>query len=84
MLQTRFGAKNSVRCLEFRGVHFSEVANVLQVWVFKSVTRTLSTLGSVSASRSVRSERFDCTCVSLLITFYDTMDNIIRQFAQCA
>ena len=34
MLQTRFGAKNSVRCSEFRGVRFSEVANVLQVWDF--------------------------------------------------
>ena len=33
---------------------FSEVANVLQVWDFQSVTRTLSALGSVSASCSVR------------------------------
>ena len=48
------------RCSEFRGGRFSEVANVLQVWDFQSVTRTLSALGSVSASRSVRSERFYC------------------------
>ena len=52
-LRKRFGAKDSVRCSEFRGGRFSEVANVLQVWDFQSVTRTLSALGSVSASRSV-------------------------------
>ena len=45
-LQKRFGTKDSVRCLEFRGGRFSEVANVLQVWDFQSVTRTLSALGS--------------------------------------
>ena len=60
MLQKRFGTKDSVRCSEFRGGRFSEVANVLQVWDFQSVTRTLSALGSVSASRSVRSGRFYC------------------------
>ena len=60
MLQKRFGTKDSVRCSEFRGGRFSEVANVLQVWNFQSVTRTLSALGSVSASRSVRSGRFYC------------------------
>ena len=60
--QTRFGTKDSVSCLEFRSGRFSEVANVLQVWDFQSVTRTLSALGSVSASRSVRSGRFYCTC----------------------
>ena len=37
-----------------------EVANVLQAWDFQSVTRALSALGSVSASRSVRSGRFYC------------------------
>ena len=46
---TCFGTKDSVRCSEFRGGRFSEVANVLQVWDFQSVTRTLSALGSVSA-----------------------------------
>ena len=59
-LQKRFGTKDSVRCSEFRGGRFSEVANVLQVWDFQSVTGTLSALGSVSASRSVRSGRFYC------------------------
>ena len=60
-LQKCFGTKDSVHCLEFRGGRFSEVASVLQVWYFQSVTRTLSTLGSVSASRSVRSGRFYCS-----------------------
>ena len=36
----RFGTKDSVRCPEFRGGRFSEVANVLQVWDFQSVTKT--------------------------------------------
>ena len=58
--QKRFGTTDSVRCPEFRGGRFSEVANVLQVSGFQSVTRTLSALGSVSASRSVRSGRFYC------------------------
>ena len=63
-LQKRFGTKdNSVRCSEFRGGRFLEVANVLQVWNFQSVTRTLSALGSVSASRSVCS---GCSTVLLL------------------
>ena len=61
-LQKRFGTKNSVRCSEFGGGRFSEVANVLQVWGFQSVTRALSALGSVSASQSVRSGRFYCIC----------------------
>ena len=59
-MKKRFGTKDGVRCPEFRGGRFSEVANVLQVWDFQSVTRTLSALGSVSASRSVRSGRFYC------------------------
>ena len=50
----------SVRCSEFRGGRFSEVTSVFQVRDFQSVTRTLSALGSVSASRSVRSGRFYC------------------------
>ena len=32
-----------------------------ELWDFRYVTRTLSAIGSVSASRSVRSERFYCT-----------------------
>ena len=58
VMSKRFGTKDSVRCSEFRGGRFSEVANVLQVWDFQSVTRTLSALGSVSAYRSVHSGRF--------------------------
>ena len=54
-LQKRFGTYDSVRRLEYRGGRFSEDANVLQISVFQSVTRTLSALGSVSASRSVPS-----------------------------
>ena len=50
---------SAVRSLEV--VAQSEVANVLQVWDFQSVTRALSALGSVSASRSVRSGRFYCS-----------------------
>ena len=57
MLQKRFGTYDNVRFPEFRGGRFSEVANVSG---FQSVTRTLSLLGSVSTSRSVRSGRFDC------------------------
>jgi len=33
-LQKRFATKDSVRCSEFGGGRFSEVANVLQVWIF--------------------------------------------------
>ena len=59
-LEVKIRCKNedSVRCSEFGGGRFSEVANVLQVWDYQSVTRALSALGSVSASRSVRSGRF--------------------------
>ena len=53
----------SVRCSEFRGGRFSEVANVLHKRDFQSVTATLSAVGSVSASRSVRSGRFYCKCI---------------------
>ena len=59
-LRKRFGTKDSVRCSEFGGSRFSEVANVLQVWDFQSVTRALSALGSTSASRSVRSGYGQC------------------------
>jgi len=43
-LQKHFWTKDSVRCSEFGGGRFSEVANVLHVWDFQSVTRALSTL----------------------------------------
>ena len=54
------GTEKSVRCPEFRGGRFSDVANVLYKRDFQSVTGALSALGSVSASRSVRSGRFYC------------------------
>ena len=57
----RGGDAESVRCSEFRGGRFSEVANVLHKRDFQSVIATLSAVGSVSASRSVRSGRFYCT-----------------------
>ena len=56
----RGGDAKSVRCSEFRGGRFSEVANVLHKRDFQSVIATLSAVGSVSASRSVRSGRFYC------------------------
>ena len=52
------GTEKSVRCPEFRGGRFSEVANALHKRDFQSMTGTLSALGSVSASQSVRSGRF--------------------------
>ena len=58
-----FGTKESVCCPEFRGGRFSEVANVLHKRDFQSVTGPLSAVGSVSASRSVRSGRFYCNLV---------------------
>ena len=59
----RGGDAKSVRCSEFRGGRFSEVANVLHKRDFQSVIATLSAVGSVSASRSVRSGRFYCIAV---------------------
>ena len=72
-LQKRFGTKDSVCCSEFRGGRFLEVANVLQVWDFQSVTRTLSALGSASASWSVRSGRFYCTSTLFYIVRIGTV-----------
>ena len=60
-MQKRFGTKDSVRCSKIRGGHFSEVAIVLQVWDFQSVTRMLS------ASQSVRSGRFYCIYKNIII-----------------
>ena len=56
----RGGDAKSVCYSEFRGGRFSEVANVLHKRDFQSVTATLSAVGSVSASRSVRSGKFYC------------------------
>ena len=77
-LQKRFGTKDSVRCSEFRGGRFSEVANVLQVWDFQSVTRTLSALGSVSASRSVRSGRFYCNIFIPRLSYHALVHGLRR------
>ena len=63
-----FGDEHRVRCPEFGGGRFSEVANVLYIWDFRSVTSSLSALGSVSASRTVRSERFNCIHGQITVT----------------
>ena len=49
-----------VRCPESRNVRFSEVANVLQLWYFQSVTQQVSFVAWVSASRRVRYGRVHC------------------------
>ena len=46
--------KDFVRCPESGSVHFSEVANVLQLWHFQSVTLQVSVVAWVSASWRVR------------------------------
>ena len=51
---------SAVRSLEV--VASRRLPMYLQVWDFQSVTRALSALGSVSASRSGRSGRFYCIC----------------------
>ena len=53
-VKTRWGRSRGVRCSQFRSGRFSEVANVLHKRDFKTVTATLSAVGSVSASRSGR------------------------------
>ena len=70
-MQKRFGTKDSVRCSEFRGGRFSEVANVLQVWDFQSVTRI------VRSRECVRSGRFyynyiGATCSSMPLVMHHT------------
>ena len=54
-----------VRCPESGSVRFSEVANVLQLWYFQSVTRQVSVVAWVSASRKVRYGRFHCIHVHM-------------------
>ena len=63
------GTEKSVHCSKFRGGRFSEVANILHKGDFHSVTGTLSALGSVSASRSVRSGMFYCSFL-MIYTYY--------------
>ena len=79
VLLKRFGIKDSVHCSEFRGGCFSKVANVLQVWNFQSVPRTLSTLGSVSPSRSVHSGRFYCSYAFLSLLEHVLVHAYIRE-----
>ena len=70
-----FGTKDSVRCSEFGGGRFSEVANV---WDFQSVTRALSALGSVSASRSARSGStvlHCCTAKAIIMELFSQYDS---------
>ena len=71
--ESAVGDAKSVRCSEFRGGRFSEVANVLHKRDFQSVSAALSAVGSVSASRSVRSGRFYCS--SSYHTDIDEHDN---------
>ena len=59
--ESAVGDAKSVPCSEFRGGRFSEVVNVLHKRDFQFVIATVSAVGSVSASRSVRSGRFYCT-----------------------
>ena len=73
--ESAVGNAKTVRCSEFRGGRFSEVANVLHKRDFQSVIATLSAVGSVSASRSVRSERFYC-----ISTTFDALSSV---FVSC-
>ena len=66
----RFGTKDSVCCSEFRGGRFSEVANVLQVWDFQSVTRTLSAQGGSTVFLLI-----------LSLTKVDSFDHIVEILA---
>ena len=56
-----FRRKDFVRCPESGSVRFSEVANVLQLWYFQSVTWQVSVVAWVSASRRVRYGKFHCS-----------------------
>ena len=56
----RRSAQDFVRCPESGSVRFSEVANILQLCYFHSVTRQVSVVTWVSASRRVRYGRFHC------------------------
>ena len=53
-VKARWGREKCPLFSEFRGGRFSEVANVLHKRDYQSVIATLSAVGSVSASRSVR------------------------------
>ena len=57
----RRSAQDFVRCPESGSVRFSEVANILQLWYFQSITWQVSVVAWVSASWRVRYGRFRCT-----------------------
>ena len=59
-----------VRCPESGSIRFSEVANVLQLWYFQSVTRQVSIVAWVSTSRRVHYGRFHCIPCYVLFTHY--------------
>ena len=68
--------KDFVRCPESGSVRFSEVANVLQRWYFQSITRQVSVVAWVSASRRVRYGRFHCTSWPLFVRGQCATSNI--------
>ena len=76
-----FGGKNALQIVfAVRSLEVVASRRLPQVWDFQSMTRALSALGSVSASRSVRSEKFYCT-ITLLVgtqTSYFTAYRITR------
>ena len=76
-----FGGKNTLQMVfAVRSLEVVASRRLPQVWDFQSVTRALSALGSVSASRSVRSGKFYCT-ITLLVgtqTSYFTAYRITR------
>ena len=61
-----------VRCPESESIRFSEVAYVLQLWYFQSVTRHVSVVAWVSASRRVRYGRFHCIHFYAIPQYYYT------------
>ena len=75
-LKSHVGSSSFVRCPESRSVRFSEVALVLQLRWFQSVTRSLSVIERLSASRRVRYRRLDCICV-IIANYNNYYNNIV-------
>ena len=81
----RRSAQKFVRCLESGSIHFSEIANVLQLWYFQSVTQQVSVVAWVSASGRVRYGRFQLVIWKSLLDIqlyctYLTSPTCINQF----
>ena len=74
----RRSAQDFVRCPESGSVRFSEVANILQLWYFQSVTRQVSVVAWVSASRRVRYGRFHC--ISLQLNIYSEAETACQKW----